>query len=444
MVDLTESNVENGTEQETEKFPPDGCQIKKDKSQTSNKQDFNCQTSSSGGPPVPVLQQNCANLKPKQSCMDSQTQHQKQTDLAHHHAPIVKLRRMSFLETPITDLNTSTICVSLTKDCTQMPLQPTLLDSNGAETECIGNLRTTTASNGPHVEPLWDESPPKVIESLVRKEQQEKVKEFTSTQLDAEISPHQESPANSACSSKGSSIKSSKEHITDEDERGGFCSSIPTHSQTPPSSSQDKAPGPFQRDVIRFLEQLELDQADSELNYLSDHPSPLCPSTELKSSGPSDLDSLSHTSSISHNIMSQVDQTPTSEHTLAEAKSEWQLEEVKADEASNCLELPCCNITSESPLSVSKIEDMDEGSGTGTCRGDLEVDNPVYFFWQDWSYEEQVNEESRFDTDFRAASREDRDFVCPVALSKIMSGQAQALVRDIPPDVCICFVALIN
>lgn len=440
---MTESNVENGTEQETEKFPPDDYQIKKDKNQTSNKQDFNFRTSSSGDPPVSVLQQNCANLKPKQSYMDSQTQHQKRTNIAHHHAPIVKLRRLPFLETPITELNTSTFSVNLTKDCTQMPLQPRLLDSNSAETECIGNLRTTTASNGPHVEPLRDESPPKVIESLVRKEQQEKVKEFTSTQLNAKISPHQESLANSACSNKGSPIETSKEDIADEDERGGFCSSILTRSPTPPSSSQDKARGSFQKHVIRFLEQLELDQADSELNYLSDHPSPLSPTTELKPSEPSDLDSLSHTGCISHNIISQV-QTPTSEHTLAEAKSEWQLEEVKADEASNCPELSCCNITSESPLSVSKIEDMDDGSGTGTCRGDLEVDDPVYFFWQDWSYEEQVNEESRFDTDFRAASREDRDFVCPVALSKIMSGQAQALVRDISPDVCICFVALIN
>ncbi|XP_070769901.1 SUMO-interacting motif-containing protein 1 [Enoplosus armatus] len=43
---------------------------------------------------------------------------------------------------------------------------------------------------------------------------------------------------------------------------------------------------------------------------------------------------------------------------------------------------------------------------------------------------EQVNE-SRFDVDFRAASREDRHFVCPATLRKIMSGPAQSLVRDI-------------
>lgn len=439
---MTESDTENGIEQETERFPSDGCQIKEDKNPTSNKQYFNFQKNSSGDPPFSVLQKDCSKLKQDQSCIDLQTHHQKQTDKAHCQSPIVKLRRLPFLETYKTELNTSRCSVYLNKDCTQMSLQPRQIDSNSENADCIGNLRTTMASNGP-MELLQDESPPQVIESLVKKEQQEKGEEFRNTQLKAKTAQNLGSLAKFACSNKKRSIATKEKHITHEEERDGFCSFMPIRSLTSPSSSEDGAQGPFQRDVIRCLKQLELDQVDSEENDLSDQLSPLSPTTELNPPEPSDLDSQSHTSPISHNIMCEVVPAPAYEHTQAGFKSEWQFKEVKVDEAPNSPDLLCCNITGESPLSVSKTKDMDDASGPGTCRGDLEIDDTVYFFWQDWSYEEQVNEESRLDTDFRAASQEDRDFVCPVALRKIMSGQPQALVRVISPDVSICFFALI-
>ncbi|XP_044061381.1 uncharacterized protein simc1 isoform X2 [Siniperca chuatsi] len=420
VLNLTESGVTNGREQETDNMPPDDFQIKEE---TTNKQDFNLKKSSSRDPTVFALQRDCGDLKPKQRRLDSPTQHQKQTDKAHHCAPTVKLRRLPFLETHVTELQISSCSVHLTKDHTQMSLNLRQLDNNSEAPECVSNLRTTTASNGPHMEPSLDESSPKVVESLIRQEQQENSNEFTSTQLNAEISQHLQSPADSPCSDKGSS----KEHRTHEDERDDFCSSMLIPSPT----CQDKAKGSLQRDVLcSSLEQLELDKADSRQSCDFDHSSPHSPTIGLNLSGPFDLDSLSHTSPISHSLTSQVDPTPTSEHTLAENMSQCQSEEVKADEASNSPDLLRCSIPSEPALSVSKTEDMDDGSWTGTYRGDLGIDSPVSFHWQEGSDGEQVNGESRFDMDFREASREDRHFVCPVTLRKIMSGPAQALIDE--------------
>lgn len=422
MVDLTESNIANGTEQETENLPPDDCQIKKESTSTnhtSNKQHFNLQKSSSSDPTVFALQQDCGNLKPKQRCLDPQTQHQIQTDKAHHRTPAVKLRRLSFLETHVTELATSRCCVYVTKDCTQMSLHLQQLDSEAPES--IRNLTTATMSNSPHMEPSLDVSPPKVDEALVRLKQQKDSNKITSTQLNAEISQHLQSPADSPCSDKGSSVANSEEHSTREDERDDFCSSVLIPSPTFPSSCQVKVQGSLHREVLGSnLDQLELDKADSRQSCLSDHSPPHSPTTGLKPSEPFDLYSLSHTSPIT--------QDPISEQTLPENTSEWQSEEVRPDEASNSPDLLRFSIPSEPSLSA---EDMDDGSGAGTYRGDLGIDSPVSFLWQEGSDGEQVNEESRFDMDFRLASREDRHFVCPVTFRKIMSGPAQALVRDI-------------
>ncbi|XP_073343653.1 uncharacterized protein simc1 isoform X2 [Pagrus major] len=425
LVDLTESDAGNGAKQETEKLPPGDRQVKNesiDENHTSNKKDFNLQKGPLRDPPVFALQPDCGNLKPKESDMDSQTQHPNQTDEDQLQEPSVKLRRLPFLESHATELKTG-FSVYLTKDCMQMSLQPSQLDSNN-------EFISKTVLNGPHVEPSLNESPPKVTESLVRQDRQENSKEFTNEQLKAKISPHLQRPADSPCPDKGSSVATSTEHTPHEVGRGDFCSSMPIPSPTLPPSSQDKVQGSFQRDLLcSNLEQLELDQADSRQCHLSDHPPPHSPTTKLNPSEPSDLDSRSHRSPTPSSFMSQVEPTPTSAHKLAENTSEWQLEEVKADEASNSSDILHRSIPRESPLSVLETKDMDAGSGTGTYGGDLEFDIPLSsFFWEEES--EEVNEESRFETDFRAASREDRDFVCPVALRRIMCGQAQALIDE--------------
>ncbi|XP_071313215.1 uncharacterized protein simc1 isoform X2 [Trachinotus anak] len=166
----------------------------------------------------------------------------------------------------------------------------------------------------------------------------------------------------------------------------------------------------------------------TQLHDLSDRSFPPTATARLKPSELFDLDLLPHRSPASHDLKSQVDPTPTSELTPAENAPERQSDEAKAERASNSPDFLHCIIPNESALSVTKTEDVDEGSGAGTYRGDAGIDSPLSFLWQEGSDIEEVNEESRFDIDFRAASREDRHFVCPVTLRKIMSGPGQALI----------------
>lgn len=429
VVDLTETDIENGTNQETENLPPDDSQVKKaqstNKNQTSNKQDLKLQKSSSRDPTDFALQQDCGNSKPKQRRLDSQTQPQKQKVKARLHAAIVKIRRLPFLETHVAELKKSRCFVYLNKDGTQMSLHPSQPDNYSEAPECISNLSRTTTSNGPHMDHSLDESSPKVVESLVRQEEQENSNEFTNTQLNANISPHLRSPADSPCSDKEVSVATSKTHVTREEERDDFCLPTLIPSPTSPSSSQDKAQSSLHKEVLcSKLEQLELDKAN-----LSDPSFPHSSTTGPNPSEPFGLDSMSR----------QVDPTPTSEHTLAESTSEWQLEEVKAHEPSNSSDF--FFLPSEPPLST---ENMDDRSGAGTDRGDLGIDSPVSFLWQEEGSDgDEDNKESRFDIDFRAASREDRQFVCPVTLRKIMSGPAQSLVRHFSKSIYLYFYVVL-
>ncbi|XP_036932326.1 SUMO-interacting motif-containing protein 1 isoform X3 [Acanthopagrus latus] len=416
LVDLTENEVANGTKQETDDLQPDGSQVR-------NIKELNFQKSLSSDPLVFALQLDCGNLKPKESDMDSQTQPLNQTDEEQLQEPSVKLRRLSFLESHVTELKTSGCSVYLTKDCMQMSLQPSQPDRNN-------EIISKASLNGPHVEPSLNECPPKVTESLVRQVQQENSNEFTNEQLKAKVSPHLQKPADLPCPDKGSLGATLMENVPHEEERGDICSSMPIPSPTSPPSSQDTPQDSFQRDVLcANLEQPEGHQSDSRQSCLLDHPSLNSPSTRLNPSETSDLDSRSHRSPASSSLLSQVEPTLIFAHKLPDNTYEWQSDEVKADEASDSSDILHRSIPRESPLSVLEAKEVDAGSGTGTYGGDLEFDIPLSsFFWEEEG--EEVNEESRFDTDFRAASRDDRHFVCPVALRKIMSGPAQALIEE--------------
>ncbi|XP_031713654.1 uncharacterized protein simc1 [Anarrhichthys ocellatus] len=422
VVDLTETDVAHGTILETKNLPPDDTRLKKESTntnQTSNKPDCNLKKSSSRDPTLFALQKDCCSLKPKKRPLDSQTQHK-----THHRTAIVKLRRFPFLETHIAELKTSKCSVYLNNDCTQMSLN---LDDNSEAPECISNLRITTESHGTHLDPSLEST---VVESLITQEEQENSNTFTNTQLNGKTSPLLQTPADSPCSDKGGSVATSKEPSTREDKREDFCSSVPTPPPTSNLSSQDEAQHSLQEEVVcSKLIQLELDKGESRQSYLSDPLFPNSPPTGPNPSEHFDLDSLSHTNPISPNIMSQVDPTPTSEQTLAESPTERQSEELNADEASNSSDSLHWSIPNEPLLSVSN-EDMDDRSGAGTYSGDLGIDSPVSFHWQEGSDGDEVNKESSFDMDFRVASREDRHFVCPVTLRKIMSGAVQAPLNE--------------
>lgn len=115
--------------------------------------------------------------------------------------------------------------------------------------------------------------------------------------------------------------------------------------------------------------------------------------------------------------------TSTHDYASGERMSEWQ--------------------DSPTPWSLSETKGMVYLSSSWTSEEASELEDPVCFFWQDDAIAEQENKQSGFDMDFHQATREDRDFVCPVALEKLMSGQTQALLMDISPDVCIYFAALL-
>ncbi|XP_010771079.1 uncharacterized protein simc1 [Notothenia coriiceps] len=410
LVELPETNAVNRTKQELNNFSPDNSKTKIPK-----KHDLNLRQRSSRDQTIKTLQQDCGHGKPKKRCSDSQTQ------LAHHSKAFVKLRRLAVLESHVADLKTLKCSVFLNKDCTKMTLHRGQQDINIETPECNSNLSTTL--NGPHMDSSLAESP-KVGESLIRQEEKENSKEFTCTQLNAEISQHLEGQADPPCSDKGCSVETSKEHSAHEGESDYLSSFIMTSSPTSPSLSSDKAEHALQREVVcSKLKQMELDKAESTQSFLADPSFPNSPPIGPNPSENVVCDSPSHTSPISHNLMSHINPATISENIPAGTISEGQSEDVKADDASNRSDVLLHGIHDEPFISVAN-EDMDDTSWAGTY-GDYCSPGP--FIWQEGSDGDEVNKESRFDLDFRAASREDRNFVCPIALRKIMSGHAQAL-----------------
>lgn len=377
VVDLTESDA-NGTEQETENLPPDDYQYRREGiniNQNSNKQDFNLQKSSSRDCSVSAPQQDCGNLKPKRRRLNFQTQHRKESSKVddHNHTPAVKLMRLPFLETHVMELEKSKCSVQLTEDCTQMSLCFKQMNDNTERSGCTSDSRITTASDTSHMEFSFDESP-EVVKSLTG--QQESSKESASTP-DKE-SQHLGTPTDSLCSEKGSPAETSKEHSAREDERE-------SHSPTFSSSSECEA----KREVCcSNLEQLGL-KAESRRSCLSAQSSPHSPTSSLSSSELFEGDSVSHTSPTSHKPKSQVDPSSPSEHKPTEGMPEWQ-------------------------------------SDNETYRED--IDSPVSFLWQEGSDGEDIGDSRSLD--FRAVSREDKHFVCPVMLRKLMAGSAQALMDE--------------
>jgi len=294
-------------------------------------------------------------LDSKQSWLNSPTQHVEQNHTAHpsQDTPAVKLTRLPFLETHVTELKTSGCSVHLTNEPSQMSLYFRHLDDKREAQECIDNLRTTTALNVSHMGPSVDEGPPEVEKSTT--DQQESGKEPANAQVRDKGSQHLQTPADFPTSEEGNSYATSNKHCTSENEPDGFHSSNHLPSPTFTSSFPDKA----QREVPCSNQEL-MDQAESRQSCPSDQSSLHSPTTRLNSS-----------------------------ERYEPVMPEWEME-------------------------------------TETYRGDMGMDSPSSLLWQG----ESDGEESRCGMDFRAVSREDQQYVCPDALGKVMSGPAQALVRN--------------
>lgn len=96
---------------------------------------------------------------------------------------------------------------------------------------------------------------------------------------------------------------------------------------------------------------------------------------------------------------------------------------------------------SKGQLEDNPAEDMNDVTLNGSVE-DLEPEDPVCFYPQAWDFEEEGNVE--LPLDLCSDAGEDKAFVCPVALHKLLSGQDEALLMDISLDVCIHLTARID
>uniref|UniRef100_A0A669DGU9 SUMO interacting motifs containing 1 n=1 Tax=Oreochromis niloticus TaxID=8128 RepID=A0A669DGU9_ORENI len=382
VVDLTE----NETEQETENLPPDNCQSKNTNTNLnhiSQSQDYNHQKTPLTDSVVCAPQQDCGDPKPKQRRLNPQipeTQHPKKDNKAAPctNTPAVKLKRLPFLETHVAELKTSKCSVYVTKDCTQMSL-----NNHGETPHCNSNLSTNTSPNISNVEPLFDASPPK-------DGQENNSEECPNTQVQDDELQHLHSPANSPCSVGQNSVGSSKEHSTHDGQSDGVSSALPITSIDLASSSQDEEQ---MESPCYDLNQPKLDEPEeSRQSCSSGNSSPYSPTNASNSSEPFEPDPPSNTSPISHSHKSPAESSPRSE----------------------------------------SVEDMPEWQETETYKGDLGLYSPGSFPWEDESDGEDMNEETM---DCRAVSREDRHFVCPSTLRKLLAGTTKkAMIEEDDED----------
>lgn len=301
------------------------------------------------------------------------TEEQNKRALLCSDKPVVKLERLPFLDSLAMELRTSGCSVHLAKVSSQMSFCFSKLKSETEARECNG---TTASSSVSHKDPLSVRCPPEVIKSETP--QKEDSKEFAGAQIQNIESQHQQSLGNSPCSGEQCSVTTSIEHNVSKNEEDGFYSSDCIPSPTVTHSSPDKP----------HMEQLDLDKAESRKSFTPDHPSPHSPATIVDF-----YDVISISSSKSNNCKSQIDSPPISEHISAENTQEWDLE-------------------------------------TDPYKEDMGVDSPLSLLWPGESEDDNLNEENRFGTDFRAVSRKERQYVCPVALRKALNEPAEAPVRD--------------
>lgn len=103
--------------------------------------------------------------------------------------------------------------------------------------------------------------------------------------------------------------------------------------------------------------------------------------------------------------------------------------------------------THDHALSGRCSEDTKDFAPIGTSGEEfLDQEDPVCFYPQAWEFEEGLNGPewtSEWTSARRLEAGDDRDFVCPVALTKLLSGgQDETLLMDITLDVRIHYTAI--
>uniref|UniRef100_A0A1A7YLI9 SUMO-interacting motifs containing 1 n=1 Tax=Iconisemion striatum TaxID=60296 RepID=A0A1A7YLI9_9TELE len=286
-----------------------------------------------------------------------------------------------FLDSHASELKTSGCFVQLTKDSSSISLHH--LNNKSEAHKNISNLKTTILEVS-HTGPEAIKAPaghPVNAEELSRQQLQDKVLQ------------HLPCPTDCAATEENPSDPTVNEHNTSENKQGVFLSPNLNPSSTFPPSPQSEA---SKETLVPKVERMELKRSEShqpDQPFLSSSSSALNPCDRVE------FDSFSHTSRTSGH-MSQGDPY---EQMPDENTPEWWME-------------------------------MD------SYRDELGGESPVSLVWQGESDEEDKDEGHRFGSDFRAVSKEDRHFVCPVAFDKIMSGPAEILIDENyesmgPPEV---------
>ncbi|KAM4622135.1 uncharacterized protein simc1 isoform 2-T2 [Polymixia lowei] len=403
VVDLIDGTITNRTDQLIKSSPPDESETvtgKAYKILPSDRGGTNSLENSPRDSAIVSPMQDSDILKPKQDVFLNSVTEVPMTNKINYsfplcvRAPIVKLTRLPLQEAHVRELKKFRSSVYLTKESKQ--LQDISLAS-----DCI-NSRTTTISNKPQLNPLVDvylqltKPPWEQGQVEDRKEQGSTLSSIHDTrshQLHLSTAPEK---AQGSCQEDLCYPNSSLAAIDSGTKR---------LEMNPPESTQSPLPKPSSPDFHNPRPDLPIPQ------NLHLHSQPQAGST-----------------SPCHNIESQANSILTSTDILTNKSPLTQTEEAEADLAMNSPAYLCNSIPSDPPLSVPRTEDLDEG--TGTYRGDLGVDSPVHIDWQEGSDGEEVNGESKFGVHFRSASREDRRFVCPITLRKIMAGPVPDLGGD--------------
>lgn len=339
-----------------------------------NGQDFKLLENSSGNSHVVPPQQDCgaqnATLRP----LNSPTQPQKQSlaRQTNQDAPDVKLDQLPFLKSHPNNLKRSGCSVQLIKDSPQMSLG-FKLNNNSEAAECPASLETTSRLNV-----SLPKSIPEVMESTM--EELETSREHTTKPLKDQTTHTLQISVDVPNAKEEHDDVTLKQYKAIENKLYGVYLSdmIPSTST---SSSQNKTQ---KKAFCSTLEKLELENSESVQRLPSDHPSSHSPHC-FKS------DSVSYTSSTPVNHANQGGQSPKSDYTRNENIPDWQLETMSYGE-------------------------------------DARGDSPMSIAWEGESDREDINEEGRFFADFREVSRENRRYVCPITLKKLMAGQRQVLI----------------
>uniref|UniRef100_A0A1A8I671 SUMO-interacting motifs containing 1 n=2 Tax=Nothobranchius kuhntae TaxID=321403 RepID=A0A1A8I671_NOTKU len=366
------------TESENEnKLQAKNLQLINDRQQEKGNRNLN---SVSIDPAFVLLKSSLSGLKRSYPQPDCSDQKQKYLSSPAQRQREVLTAHLPFYESCTTELNTSRCFVQLTKDSSSMSLYH--LNNNSKSQESISNFKTTVLDFS-HTGPDAAKAPnvhPVNGEELSHQQCQDKVLQ------------HLQHPADCAVAEEKNLDPTVNKYNTSENKLGCFHSPNLNPSSTFPPSPRREA---SKETLVPKVEEVEINRP--ELLHLA-QPSPSSP-PGLNPCDRTEFDSFSHTSRTSGN----VSQGGPYEQMRGENSPEWWME-------------------------------MD------SYRDELGDESPVLLVWPGESDEEDKNEGCRFGSDFRAVSKEDRQFVCPVAFNKLTSGPAQILIDENyesvgPPEV---------